>query len=159
MGFQTLSLIRHGKAEASHPQGDRYRPLSAEGVARITSMAPLARGKGFCPDLVVSSPYVRALQTRDLFVAEGLAERVISDEFSPDADPRDGFEELRVWESQGFSNVAVFSHNPLVSALAELLLAPSEGAPPEFHTPTILVIAFDTGLHLRAGRTLWVLHP
>lgn len=160
LGVEILYLVRHGKAVASHPEGDRHRPLSAEGLARIASMKPQADALGFRADLALSSPYVRAVQTRDLFAPVVQSSRsATSRAFTPDSDPEEAFAELLAWESDGARRIAVFTHNPFVTELASWLLAGGLQKDIVFHTPTILALHFDQGLAQGKGRPLWTLHP
>jgi len=160
MAVEILYLVRHSKAEGAHPRGDRHRFLSDEGVARIVALSPEAQRQGFQPDFAVSSSYRRALQTRELFLPGFGADRLATlRALSPESDPQEAFEELKILESQGFSRIAVFTHNPLVTSLAELLLTSGLVSSPEFHTPTLLAIGFESGLQRGAGRQLWVLNP
>jgi phosphohistidine phosphatase len=153
-----LYLVRHGKAEGSHAQGDRHRALSSEGRDRIAHMAPLAQSRDFHAGLALSSPYLRAVQTRDLFAPVLSPSRLeTSPVLTPDADPREAWDELLAWEAQGFDRIAVFTHNPFVTHLAALAALP--GTEAVFHTPSILALSFGGGLDLYAGRQLWVLHP
>ena len=163
-GVEVLYLVRHGKAVGSHPDGDRHRALSAAGRLRIEGMIPQAFAHGFKADLALSSPYVRAVQTRDLFspvLSPSRAET--STGFGPDADPGEALAELRVWEADGIRRIAVFTHNPLVTHLAELLLFPGSadraGIDLVFHTPTVLALSFEGGLAPGQGRPLWILNP
>lgn len=156
---EILYLVRHGKAEGTHPRGDGHRALTSEGRARIQAMIGPATQKGFQAGLALSSPYVRAIQTRDLFAAVVAPTKVeTSTAFAPDADPGDAFDELLAWEAQGWDRIAVFTHNPFVTTLAALLSRPS---PNEmvFHTPTVLALGFDHGLERHSGRPLWALNP
>lgn len=166
MGFEVLYLVRHGKAEESHPRGDRHRALSQEGRARIARLVPEAARLGFRATLVLSSPYLRALETRDLFAPVlGPFRSETSSAFTPLADRREAFDELLVWSEAGeHRSAAVFTHNPLVTELADYLLHPTATVGPSrldlvFHTPTILAIAFEGGFGPRQGRPLWILHP
>ena len=155
-----LYLVRHGKAEGPHVRGDRYRALSPEGRERIAVMGPAASRQGFAVDLALSSPYLRAVQTRDLFAPGfGPARSEISPAFTPDADPEEALVELKAWEAEGFSRIAVFTHNPFVTVLAGRLVEPGFGGDLTFHTPTILALGFDQGLGTRCGRVLWILNP
>jgi len=158
-GIEVLYLVRHGKAVGSHPDGDRHRPLSVEGRLRIEALSPLAASRGFQADLALSSPYLRAVQTRDLFALAGAGRSETSKAFTPEADVDDAFDELKAWEASGVGRIAVFTHNPFVPELADLLLVPGSLSDLVFHTPTILALAFDAGLARRQGRPLWILHP
>jgi phosphohistidine phosphatase SixA len=109
--------------------------------------------------LALSSTYVRAIETRDRFVALLNPSRVeTSTAFAPGGDPEDACVELAAWAQQ-YTSIALFTHNPLVSVLAELLLEPGSLGEVEFHTPTILALSFDRGPILRQGRPLWILDP
>ncbi len=159
-GLAILYLVRHGKAEGSHPEGDRFRSLSAEGLARIAAMGPAAVGRGFRADLALSSPYRRAVQTLERFEPfAGPWRSETASTLSPEADPREALAELAEWEAEGFTRVAVFTHNPFVTHLAGLLVAPGEERELVFHTPTIVALGFERGLEPHAGRILWTLHP
>ena len=160
MALEVLYLVRHAKAEGPHPEGDSHRALSAEGRRRIAAMLPDAASREFRADLALSSPYLRAVETRDLFAPVfGSARLETTTALTPDGDPDELLEELKTWEAQGFSRIAVFTHNPFVTHLAALLLTQGSGAEPVFHTPTILALAFDRGLQARNGRLLWILNP
>ena len=160
MALEVLYLVRHGKAEVSHPAGDRHRPLSNEGRRRIESMLPSALRMKFSAFLALSSPFLRAVQTRDLFAAVLTPSRnETSAVFAPSGDLADACIELTAWESAGYTRIAVFTHNPFVTALAEYLLIPGSVPDLVFHTPTILALRFDRGLQPSEGQPLWILHP
>lgn len=160
MRLDRLYLVRHGKAEGSHPQGDRYRALSGEGRARIARLKDEAGHLGFHADLALSSPYVRAVETRDLFQpVVGASRSETSRALTPDGDLEEAWTEVLAWADAGFHRIAVFTHNPFVTEWADRLLVP--GAMPNlvFHTPTILALTFPDGVAWRKGRPLWTLHP
>ena len=160
MGLRVVYLVRHGKAEAASAGGDRSRALSAEGHRRIVAMVPLAGARGMGADLALSSPYLRAVQTREAFLPIlGSPRLENSTALTPEGDPRDALDELKSWETSGVRSAAVFTHNPFVSALADLLLAPEAWPDRVFHTPTILAVGFDEALVPGTGKVLWVLHP
>ena len=165
MALEILYLVRHGKAESSHPKGDRHRVLSAEGRTRIADLVPKVQGLGWRVDAALSSSYQRALQTRDLFVpfdpSVALGQ---SSAFSPLAEAREALDELESWVARGSTRIAVFTHNPLVTQLAEALLAPGSVPGPVigelvFHTPTVLALAFPEGFGAHRATPLWILHP
>src|SRR4051812_35137123 len=59
-----LYLMRHGIAEDGQPgSADSARSLTPEGRTRAAKVLRLARRTGLQPDLILSSPYVRAMQT------------------------------------------------------------------------------------------------
>ncbi len=160
MPLEVLYLVRHGKAEATHPNGDRFRNLSDEGRRRIVELSRRAMIQDFRVDLALSSPLVRAVQTRDLFLPrDAEVARRESSAYSPAALPEDALDDLGVWEQQGYTRVAVFTHNPFVTLLAEGLLVPGSVQDLVFHAPTVLALRFDRGVRLGEGQPLWILHP
>ena len=68
-----LYFLRHGDAGAhrSNDPTDDVRELTDEGVAALRAAAPLWRRLNLRPDLILTSPLVRARQTAQL-LAEGI---------------------------------------------------------------------------------------
>jgi phosphohistidine phosphatase len=62
-----LYFLRHGKAGSPRATNDDARELSKAGVAAMRAAAPLWRRLNLRPDVVLSSPLPRALQTAELF--------------------------------------------------------------------------------------------
>ncbi len=61
-----IILLRHAKAVSEHADGDFARPLSAHGVTQTQQVATSFRTNNWHPDLVVTSPAVRAFQTAEI---------------------------------------------------------------------------------------------
>ena len=68
-----LYLIRHSNAVeiGEGDYDDSQRPLTEGGCEKMEQIASALRGLGIQPDLIVSSPYVRARQTAEI-LAKGL---------------------------------------------------------------------------------------
>ena len=85
-----LIIVRHAAAierTAEVPEEQRY--LTPEGRAFFRKTARTMLKKGVEPDLILTSPLVRAVQTADI-LAEGLAyigPVMVTDELSPGFDP------------------------------------------------------------------------
>ncbi len=110
-----LYLVRHGIAvDPTDPKSppDPERPLTPRGIQKTRSAALVLRALGTKPDVILSSPYVRALQTAEIFAeALGYAPEKIrqSESLRPSEDPAEIMREiarLRVGE------VACFGHAP-----------------------------------------------
>lgn len=116
-----LTVIRHGTAEA-HAALDCYRALTVGGRDEVRRVAMTLVGRVPAPDLILSSPYVRAVQTAELVASVvGYGGPVgVSRALEPDAPPvgvRELAEGLR-----GYTHVVLVSHEPLLSAACRLLL-------------------------------------
>ena len=66
---RTLVVVRHAKAEQSHPQGDYARELAPRGVADAQELGRWLAEEDLLPDLVLSSPAARARQTTEQLLA------------------------------------------------------------------------------------------
>jgi phosphohistidine phosphatase len=75
-GDRLIYLVRHGRAEDSHPLGDHARGLTAEGRRAFQHLLGQVASK---LDLqgVVSSPLVRAVQTAELLARACAADEVL----------------------------------------------------------------------------------
>jgi phosphohistidine phosphatase len=84
-----LYFVRHGDAGHHSPAADDDdRRLTEAGVAALKAAAPLLRRLNLRPDLVISSPLPRALETAEL-VMEGIGlggEPITDDRLRPGAD-------------------------------------------------------------------------
>jgi len=152
----SLYLLRHahaGDPEAWH-QSDDIRPLSEKGRLQAERLGLFLADRGFDPDVIASSPKLRALETARL-VATPLGRPVIvRDELVGPLDPR-GVEQLL--DALGSpTRPLLVGHDPdftmLVSELAGVGELPvKKGA----------LVRIDTGLPLRGGRgTLrWLVPP
>ena len=66
-----LYVFRHGIAEISGPgQSDSARALTDEGRKKVSEVVKTAKRAGFQPSLIVSSPYLRAVQTAEIAASE-----------------------------------------------------------------------------------------
>lgn len=116
---RTLVIVRHAKAERSHPEGDHERELAPRGVADAEVLGGWLAQEELLPDLVLVSTAARARQT---------AEHVLTGAGVPDAE---------VWPGRG-----LYDHGP-----AGVLLAVHE-APDDAdvvwvvgHEPTMSILA------------------
>jgi hypothetical protein len=74
MSTTTLYLIRHGiAAERGTYADDRDRPLTAKGRDRTERVAQRLSQLGLSFDALLSSPLVRAYETAEILVYQGLA--------------------------------------------------------------------------------------
>jgi phosphohistidine phosphatase len=120
-----LYIVRHGIAvdprdPKSPPEAER--PLTATGVQKTRSAALGLRALGAKPEVFLSSPYVRAAQTAEIF-AEALGfspEKIrVSEALKPAGNPSEILKEISHLRAK---EVACFGHAPhldlLISHLA-----------------------------------------
>src|ERR1700682_4554613 len=95
-----LYLVRHGiaidRADPKSPP-EAERPLTAKGVQKTRLAALGLKALGAKPDVVITSPYVRAAQTAEIF-AEALGlptDKIrVSDSLKPTANAADLVKEI-----------------------------------------------------------------
>src|SRR3569833_3381634 len=124
-----LYLFRHGDAEDAPPgKPDSSRALTAKGVERSASVAKMARDAGVSPSLIVSSPYLRAMQTAEAAAKEfeWQGEIVQLQSLVPHGTPEAVWSDLRDLHDE--STIILAGHEPLMANLAAYLLdAPGLG--------------------------------
>jgi phosphohistidine phosphatase len=116
-----LYIVRHGIAiDREDPKcpADPDRFLTADGIEKTKEVAKGLGKISESPDLMLTSPYVRALQTAEI-VADALdyAKQKIrkSEALLPGAEPQQLFRELA--KDKDLSAVFVFGHAPHVDEL------------------------------------------
>ena len=154
-----IYLFRHGAAERNSPSGrDADRRLTDQGIAEVTDVVMQARGAGFNPSLIFSSPYTRALETAGLTarLLDYGQEILTTAALAPESTPEAAWEELRLYGDQ--PSILVVTHEPLISAVASWLLG-SARTEVEFKTATLTRIDVETITAKPHGVRRWTIVP
>ena len=154
-----IYILRHGIAEtAGRGMSDADRALVPEGKKKMRAVLRIAREVGVAPDIILSSPYRRAVETVEL-AAEALGydgEIVRTDALLPNRSPHDAWEEIRTHRSE--KQVLLSGHEPQLGYLAALLL----GAPSmliDLKKGSLLRIDVDNPSPQPQGVLRWYLTP
>lgn len=119
-----LLLLRHGKAEDFHREGDFERALVDKGVRQASRAGRLLKALDRRPDVVLTSPRVRAKQTAEHFCeAAGMPGPVVQPWIDCGMGPEEALEELQSFTE--FGRVMLVGHEPDFSCLVEWLLGAS----------------------------------
>jgi len=116
-----LYIVRHGIAiDREDPKcpADPERFLTAEGLEKTSQVAKGVARIADAPDLMLTSPYLRALQTAELFAdALDFPKQKIrkTDALLPGAEPQQLFRELA--KEKDRSSAFVFGHAPHLDEL------------------------------------------
>jgi phosphohistidine phosphatase len=119
-----LYLFRHGIAEDAKPgRPDANRALTDEGKKKVADVVKAARRAGVEPSLIVSSPYVRAVETARIAaeVFEYKRDVVRTEALVPHGSPEKVWAELRDYREE--AAILLAGHEPLLSHLVSFLLA------------------------------------
>jgi phosphohistidine phosphatase len=146
-----LHLVRHAIAAEPEPgQRDFDRPLTDDGIVRMRRIARGMKRAGLIPEVVVSSPLVRAMRTAEILVEELDIEPEVR--VCPALQPGGAVEELLAFldESAKGQDVAAVGHMPgIAEHLAALIGAPT-GVRVDFRKGGVAIVQFDDGA-LRPG--------
>ena len=146
-----LYFLRHGEADWPHwTRPDDERPLTDFGKKEVRQVAKFLSRLKVKPNLVVSSPLPRALQTAEV-AAEQLKTKLRQDEA---LEPGFGISELRtLLKRHGSKVLMLVGHEPdftsVISALTDASLKLSKAG--------VALVDFDP--ETEKGRLLWLFPP
>jgi phosphohistidine phosphatase len=119
-----LFLVRHAHASSGEP--DETRPLSERGRAEARALAESLSKHAAPPEIVLTSPLLRARETADEIVAATGAELRVDERIAPGAT----LETMRAALGSENGPVAVVCHQPDCSEIALAITGHDPGFPP-----------------------------
>jgi phosphohistidine phosphatase len=123
--LKTLYLVRHAKSDHEGNLADIDRPLNIRGYRDAYNMSNLMKEKQLLPNLIISSPAVRALTTalifcrifkfdpRDIIIHNNLYETGMNE-----------YTDIITQSDDHFKSIMLFAHNPTITAVANSLTVP-----------------------------------
>lgn len=118
--MKTIVFIRHAKSSWKNPElTDIERPLNKRGKRNAPEMALRLKKIGIQPDLILSSPAVRASMTATYF-AEIINYPVVAIQYRDsiyEATIKTVFELIQSLSDE-FESVLIFGHNPTFTSIA-----------------------------------------
>jgi phosphohistidine phosphatase len=158
-----IYLLRHGLAVELGSRGfarDSERPLTPKGERKLNKISQAMQALELSFDLILSSPYRRAVQTAQI-VAKGVAtgQKIqLSDALIPSGSPKKLIEFLnRLDPAPG--DVLLVGHEPYLSAFISLLVSGDPGFAVLMKKGGLCKLSAEV---LRAGRCAcleWLLTP
>ncbi|HND49016.1 MAG TPA: phosphohistidine phosphatase SixA, partial [Anaerolineales bacterium] len=137
---------------------DSQRGLTDKGAKKMRLIAKGLRTLGVEFDLILSSPYLRAMQTAEI-LSEVFKKKkfVLSDHLMPAGDPNLLIAEIN--EKHTVDSLAIVGHEPYLSTLVSLLTA--DGAPVEmtFKKGGVCYLSTDDLHHTHKATLEWLLTP
>jgi len=140
--MKTLFLVRHAKSSRDDPSlPDRDRPLDDRGKMDAPKMGKRLAKRDVKPDLLVSSPALRALTTAQLIAEEVGYKRkdIVVDDRLDASSPDDLLAVIRALDKK-LDRVMLFGHNPEFTDLAHRLSSQIIDMP----TGAVAEFSFDT---------------
>ena len=154
-----IYLFRHGIAEnAAAGEPDSSRKLTDEGKEKTAAVAKLAREADVRPSAIISSPYVRAVETARIAARElGFEGKLITaPELVPHGSPENVWNVIR--ERREDDSILLAGHEPLLSHMASYLLA-SPALRVEMKKSALVRIDIDSLRGAPYGILRWMLIP
>lgn len=155
-----LYLVRHAIAAERGPNypDDRERPLTSEGIARFKLAVEGLKDLDVAPDLVLTSPLVRAKHTAELLVA-GVASKPRTEtlEALAPGGRLPAVLEAIVKFSKRYRRIALVGHEPEMGELAAKLLQTRGEL--EFKKGAVCCIELDGAMPTGPGILRWLLPP
>ncbi|MES2437570.1 MAG: phosphohistidine phosphatase SixA [Verrucomicrobiota bacterium] len=122
-----LILLRHGKAENANIDSDFSRSLVEKGREQARRAARLLKTAGVLPEIVLTSPLLRARQTAEEFCqTAAMPGAVIQGWLACGMSPEQALGELAAFRD--FKRVAIVGHEPDFSQLIQWLLGSGGGS-------------------------------
>jgi phosphohistidine phosphatase len=140
--MKTLFLVRHAKSSRDDPSlPDRDRPLDDRGRQDAPKMGKRLAKRDVKPDLLLSSPALRALTTAQLIAEEVGYERkdIVVDDRLYASNSDDLLAVVRGLDKK-LNRVMLFGHNPEFTVLAHRLSSEIIDMP----TSAVVELSFDT---------------
>jgi len=157
-----IYLVRHAIAEnagTSDYEDDSFRPLTDKGHEKMKKIASALKSLGVDPDLIVSSPYIRAGQTAAV-LAKTLnykEEIAYSDSLVPMGKPDDMIGEIN--EKYAVDELMLVGHEPSLSTLASVLITGSPDISINFKKGAICCLSVDDLHYDRKAVLEWLITP
>jgi phosphohistidine phosphatase len=154
LGDVTAYFLRHGIAERNDASGDFARKLTGEGRAALQRLAQVA---SFQPSVILSSPYVRAVETAELLAHEsGWRTPVLtSDALTPNSSAEGMWAEIRVHQED---SILVVAHEPLLSSSISWMLG-STRAMVRMLPGTLAALSVESRGAAPVAELLWMITP
>ncbi|MCA2001432.1 MAG: phosphohistidine phosphatase SixA [Chloroflexi bacterium] len=153
-----LYLIRHAIAVEEF-EDDSQRPLTEKGRKKMRQIAKGLRALGVEFDLILSSPYVRAVETAEILadVFKMKREVQISGNLTPMGDPDLLISEIN--EKYKAGSLALVGHEPFLTALIGLLIADNANVDITLKKGGVCSLSADDLHHTRKASMDWLLTP
>ena len=153
-----LYLIRHAIAVEEY-EDDSQRPLTDKGRKKMRQIAKGLRALGVEFDLILSSPYVRAVETAEILadIFKMKSEVQISGNLTPVGDPDLLIAEIN--EKYNAGSLALVGHEPFLTSLIGLLIADNASADITLKKGGVCSLSADDLHHTRKASMDWLLTP
>lgn len=156
-----IYIIRHADAQQlgqKNDFSDEKRSLTSEGRDRMRDGAKGLRALGVEPDLVLTSPLARALETAEIVAAAlGVSKKEIvqTDNLKPGSSVDELFAEVK--KHTGVESLAVVGHEPDLSGIISRILHGHSRVPIEMKKGSVCCLNVTETVPALRGSLAWML--
>lgn len=157
-----IYLIRHSNAVDPGTPGyedDSLRPLTEKGRDKMRKIAAALKELDVKPDLIVSSPYIRARQTAEVLakVLKFKQELAVNDTLVPMGNPENIIGEIN--EKYNVDELVLVGHEPCISSLVGMLIGGNPELALTVKNGGVCCLASDDLRAERKATLEWLLTP
>jgi len=158
-----LYILRHAIAVTRGTEGfphDQDRPLTDKGRAKLGRVVRGMNALGLAFDLILTSPYLRALQTAEVVATAMGAGKTLerTPQLAPDGDPRALIRQLTSRRPPS-ERILLVGHEPSLSALISVLVSGDERAVITLKKAGLCKLVVQTLRYGRCASLEWLLAP
>ncbi len=160
-----LYIVRHAIAEQRDPtsseEQDSQRPLTDAGRKKFRQIARALGDLGTQIDLILTSPYLRAVDTARLLQKKLDLKKdqvITAEDLSPTGDPDRLIKEINE-KYAGKGNIALVGHEPGLSRLVSVLLSGDPTLPITLKKGGVCCLSVDKLEYGRCATLEWLLAP
>jgi phosphohistidine phosphatase len=156
-----LFFLRHAKACPRSPKyrPDSKRPLTREGEETMREAAAGIRKLDLSFDLILASPYARALRTAEILAeAHDSKKLFVTAHLAADAELREVITEI-VENFGSLENIVLVGHEPFLSGLMSVLLTGQPGMKIDFRKAALCKLSVEELRYGNCASLCWLLTP
>ena len=159
----TLYVLRHGIAVERGAGGyrdDSERPLTPDGEKKVRQLAKALRGLEVEFDVLLTSPFARALRTAQIVaqVFDAKKKLEVCDDLAVGGDPKAVVGQLQR-RHKSAETVMLVGHEPYLSDLVSMLLTGHAGLPLNLKKGGLCKLTFTRVRYGRCATLEWLLTP
>lgn len=155
-----LYVLRHSDAAPHGTMRDADRPLTDEGIKKLTRVAEAMRKMELSFDAILSSPYIRAKETADIVGKVMQCESLIrlTPHLVSGADPSDIVKEIKQDLSHK-NRILIVGHNPFLTILISVLVSGREDTSIRLRKGGLCKLTAETIKFGKCGTLEWLMAP
>ena len=156
-----LYFLRHAKAFPRSPKfkPDAKRPLTRDGEKKMRDVARGIRKLDLSFDLILTSPYLRALRTAEILAEAFDSKKLfVSHHLAADAEPKEVINEINE-NFASLRNIVLVGHEPYLSGLISVLLFGGHGLEIDFKKAGLCSLTAENLRFTKCARLQWLLTP